>query len=477
VAGQIKRLPSVRSRLTVVAGSLTVVFLTLTVLIVGLSWGTQSALKRQNYDDNGLAAVQLRIYYESLIAEIRGLRAAPDSYDVKTAVLNYDILYERLQSLPTRPPYPEFLDDDIRNLARDAFARLSAMAPAFDAAGAANSAAPLLGLAPALEALRPAIERVASRTVQLASDFRGRKRQDSLESVRWLVIAVGGLMLSSAAFAILMWRSLRIEQTQMRELAVARDQAVRANRAKSDFLARMSHDLRTPLNAIIGFSDMIRNETFGALNDRYVEYATHVKGAGEHLLHLIGELLDLSRIEAKKTDLFLEPVRFNGIVDDCLGLIDSRAAAKTLTVSAAVETGTLTYRVDAAKVRQMILNLLDNAVKFSPDRGTITVALSDAPGGGLDVTVRDEGPGIPEHDIAKVLEPFAQSDLGDSMIAKEGSGLGLPIVKGLIEAHGGSLRLDTRPGAGTAVVLTFPERLRVVDEDDDGSDDGTAASA
>lgn len=462
--------PDFRNNLTMIAGCLTAVFLVLTVIVVGLSWGTQQALKRQNYDDNGLAAIQLRIHFERLVSELKGLEIAPQAYDLDQALLTYDILYERVKTLPTRPPYPEFLDDEITTLLAKTHDDFAAFAPAFDAAASDGDAAGLIGMHTAIEALRPAFERIASRSTQLAAAFRGQKRRDSLDSLRVLVVAVAGLMISSAVFVVLMWRGMRIEKMQIRELAKARDEALRASRAKSEFLAHMSHDLRTPLNAIIGFSDMIRSEAFGPLGQRYVEYATIVKAAGEHLLHLIGELLDLSRIEANKAEFHLQPASLAATVADCVPLVEGRAASKTIALHIEGDTPTVRFRIDSGKVRQMVLNLLDNAVKFCPNGSSITVETADHSEGGAAITVRDTGPGIPESLVAHVLEPFAQVQTGSSMIAQDGSGLGLPIVKGLIEKHGGRIEIDSATGRGTTIRLVFPAALRTTEPIDDADD-------
>ena len=229
----------------------------------------------------------------------------------------------------------------------------------------------------------------------------------------------------------------------------------RASRAKSDFLARMSHDFRTPLNAILGFSELIRDEIMGPMGNRaYADYAGDIHASGSHLLDLVNDVLDLARIEAGQFKLELTPVDVRAAVADAMRVAAPQAARKDVRIDAGPMADLPRLRVDARALKQMLLNLLSNAVKFTGAGGTISLtAGKDARDYRLVVT--DTGVGIDPADIDRVLAPFGQVR---PTIGREeaGTGLGLPIVKSLVEAHGGRLEIDSTPGKGTAVTLCFP---------------------
>lgn len=242
----------------------------------------------------------------------------------------------------------------------------------------------------------------------------------------------------------------------------ARRKAEEANLAKSRFLATMSHELRTPLNAILGFSEVMKNEIFGAhANAAYKEYSADIHGSGQHLLELINEILDLSRIEAGKYELNEEALSLAGVVEDCRHMLNLRAKAKGQTIRQAVEPDLPKVWADERAIRQVVLNVLSNAIKFTPQGGEITIKIGWTANGGQYVSVIDTGPGIPEEEIPVVLQTFGRGSLAIKT-AEQGSGLGLPIVKGLIDLHGGGFHLKSKPRAGTEVTITLPAE-RVMD--------------
>ena len=237
------------------------------------------------------------------------------------------------------------------------------------------------------------------------------------------------------------------------ELEQARADAVEANAAKSRFLATMSHELRTPLNAIIGFSEMIEREMFGPTGDkRYVEYAGHVHQSGTHLLSLIGDILDLSKIEAGKMELHCESIAVGELIEQARRL--SRADASHQ-VSVLVEDDLAPLHADPRAALQMLVNLLSNAVKFTPKGGAIAATAVARADGGLTISVRDSGIGIAKADIPKALAVYSQVSNPESRKHK-GTGLGLPIVAALMRLHGGELVLESEVGVGTSVSLHFP---------------------
>ena len=242
----------------------------------------------------------------------------------------------------------------------------------------------------------------------------------------------------------------------------ARRRAESANLAKSRFLATMSHELRTPLNAILGFSEVMQGELFGPHKvPVYKEYSNDIHTSGQHLLMLINEILDLSRVEAGRYELREEPVSLTAVVEDCCRLLSMRAMGRNLSVTQALEAGLPRIWADERAVRQVALNLLSNAIKFTPQGGSITVKVGWTRNGGQYVSIRDTGPGIPTEEIPIVLSSFGRGSLAHKN-AEEGTGLGLPIVQGLVELHGGQFRLTSKVRQGTEVVVIFPPE-RVMD--------------
>lgn len=242
----------------------------------------------------------------------------------------------------------------------------------------------------------------------------------------------------------------------------ARRKAEEANLAKSRFLATMSHELRTPLNAILGFSEVMKSEIFGEhVNAAYKEYSADIHGSGQHLLNLINEILDLSRIEAGKYELTEEALSLAEIVEDCQHMLALRAKAKGQSIRSLAESNLPRVWADERAIRQVVLNVLSNAIKFTPQGGEITVKVGWTAAGGQYVSIADTGPGIPENEIPIVMQSFGRGSLAIKT-AEQGSGLGLPIVKGLIDLHGGGFNLRSRPRAGTEVTVTLPAE-RVMD--------------
>ncbi len=236
----------------------------------------------------------------------------------------------------------------------------------------------------------------------------------------------------------------------------ARGRAEAANIAKSRFLAQMSHELRTPLNAILGFSEVMNGEIFGAhAVPTYKEYAGDIHNSGVHLLNLINEILDLSRIEAGRHELNEEPVSLVMVVEDCHHLLTLRAKNRGITIHELFEPELPRLWADERAVRQICLNLLSNAIKFTPQGGEIWLKVGWTASGGQYMSVKDTGPGIPADEIPIVLATFGQ---GSNSIksAEQGAGLGLPIAKSLVELHGGTFTLRSKLRIGTEVIVTFP---------------------
>jgi signal transduction histidine kinase len=306
----------------------------------------------------------------------------------------------------------------------------------------------------------------SSRAQRLENDDLGKPATDPKAfepSGRWLYRRADGRLLSVRRLPIgdegymAICSDLTAQKQHEDELVKAWEQAVIANRSKSEFLANVSHELRTPLNAIIGFSEVVERELFGPLgNERYVSYVRDIRNSGEHLLSLINDILDLSKIEAGRFQLRMEEVDCNEIAHSVARLIRPRTVEHGLTMKIELPESPVVLNADKRAVKQVLINLLSNAVKFTPENGTVTLA-SRPWHDGVEFIVSDTGIGIDEKDMHVALAPFGQID---SQFTRkyEGTGLGLPIVKGIVELHGGTLDIKSEPTQGTSVIVRFPNR-------------------
>jgi signal transduction histidine kinase len=260
------------------------------------------------------------------------------------------------------------------------------------------------------------------------------------------------------ARALRMFRDSVIEKSRLEEELqdnqMAKETAEASSRVKSQFLANMSHELRTPLNAIIGFSDLLQNQMFGPLHKQYHDYATIIHESGNHLLNLVSDILDIAKIEAGKFVLNCQLIDLGDSVDYCMRLIKTRADERDIKLVALLPAQGLTFTADQRAFRQILLNLLSNAVKFSRPGGEVEISARIA-GQRLALTVRDHGIGMSENLLSRIGRPFEQA-ISDPAHAREGTGLGLSLVRSLVLQHGGTLKIESREGSGTAVICELP---------------------
>jgi cell cycle sensor histidine kinase DivJ len=263
-------------------------------------------------------------------------------------------------------------------------------------------------------------------------------------------------------------RDVTLERAREAALDLARADAEALNASKSRFLANMSHELRTPLNAIMGFSDIMRARMFGTLPGKYAEYAELIHESGRHLLDLINDVLDMSKIQAERFDLSLERFDVRDPVSAGLRLLRLQADEAGVRLRGVLPAAPLEVHADRRAVKQIVINLLSNALKFTPKGGQVTVT-AQAYGDSLEIVVADTGMGISEADLARLGRPFEQA--GDAATRAGGTGLGLSLVRAFAELHGGDMTLESRLGEGTAVTVRLPV-LAPADDSDPGLANG-----
>jgi signal transduction histidine kinase len=278
------------------------------------------------------------------------------------------------------------------------------------------------------------------------------------EANAWRVVLHGGVVamqISVLCVFVFLIRRMLVRSDELEQALEGSLDAVRdVSAAKSQFLAHMSHELRTPLNAIIGFSDVMKAQMFGTLPERYLDYADKIHASGTHLHDLINDVLDLSRVESGKHEIYEESVDPRVIVQSCYGMMSERARSAGLAMSLSLPERFPMLNADPRAMKQVILNLLSNAIKYTHAGGRITVALR-LNRSGVVLSVSDTGVGISAAALGTIFDPFQR---GDSMLAKktQGTGLGLAISRKLMELHGGALRLNSQVGRGTVAVADFP---------------------
>lgn len=314
----------------------------------------------------------------------------------------------------------------------------------------------------------PPDEHIISRKLHAAFIERGKHGSREIQILRKdgsmadILATTAVLELSQKRrFMVSTLRDITERKNMIRSLRRAKEDADGANKAKSAFLANMSHELRTPLNAIIGFSELMKNQTFGPVgNAKYEEYLEDIHFSARHLLEIINDVLDMSKIEAGKVDLIETEVDLTDVLSSVMRILNDRAEAALVNLDFQVADDVPHVRADQRLLRQILINLVANSVKFSQPGQTVKVEAFMLPDQHLRISVADEGMGIPPDKIRHVLEPFGQINDPSKYSSAQGTGLGLPLAKAMVELHGGKMTLESEVGRGTTVMLDLPvERL------------------
>ncbi len=441
--------------LSLIFSLLAALFLALSVASAIYALTALRQVSSTNYDTSGLAAIQLRMHYNLLLAQLRAHEVGDVPRAGQDAMLQFDIVFQRLKSLPNRPPYNEILTPEERAPLEMIFAEVNSEAPLFDKAALMNAPLPK-GIYDRLYIYADDLNYLVGRTVQLAQEFREMRRLEVIQSTKFLIASTAGLAITGAVFAYLLWRSRLRLDVQKQALEQTRDQLLQANASKSQFLAHMSHEFRTPLNAILGYSEIIKLRVFGdAIDKRYLEYAGLIKLAGDHLLEIVNDILDLSKVEAGKYDLNQTVFPLADVIHECSLMAEPERGGRDELISIEIPGNCAQLYADMQAFRQIMVNLIHNAIKYSSEGGKVFVSAHKENSGQTIITVRDNGPGIPEADLAKVIEPFGQGR-NNVELSHKGTGLGLSFSKKLMELHNGDLKIDSALGQGTTITLTFP---------------------
>lgn len=434
---------------------LTLVFGALLVLLIGLSHQHRTEQRehiRYLLRTNHWIASQLE---KELLKFLRDLDrfALVAAIDHDQLVLSFDLLWSRI------PPFligPE--SADVREIegAVDTVKELEASLHALEPLVANLSVGDLRAREAISSRLQDFLGPLRHITTEAAIGARYQALTETARKMERRGFVNEAFTLASAFLLVLfllfeLRRSRRIAENEHRAL----EKAEAANQAKTHFLANMSHELRTPLNAIIGFSDLMRQEMFGPLGTKaYKGYAEDINASGEHLLALITDILDLSRIDAGRFVLYEDEVDLSDVIDYAAKLLSGPAQRGSVVVTLELASKLPLIRGDGKRLRQIVVNLLDNAIKFTPEHGTVTVGAYQANSGEIVVEVIDSGPGISDDEVSLVLQPFRQTEATISA-RKGGAGLGLPLVNKLIEMHDGKLVLQ-RLEQGMRAVIVLP---------------------
>jgi len=413
---------------------------------------------------------QLTLELERTLHALHEYAQNDDTMPHKKLVLRFDMLSSRI------PPILDAHDtrhlrtfDEITDTVSELNTILTRLAPVIETLKR-DDTAQLNTVQNALTPFSTRLNTLALLVVSNTAQFEEAYSQGVNERTRKLEISVAVILLGS----MFMVGLLVLESLQIRKLLAharsAEQRAEEASQAKSSFLANMSHELRTPLTGIIGFSGMMEQETMGPLPPKYKEYAGDIEKSGKHLLDLINDILDLSKAEANKIELDAEIHDVEDIISQSERLVAGLLDTYSVHVVTDIGEKLPEIRVDRRRVVQCVVNLLSNAIKFSPDGSKVLLTAAPTTGGGLSIAIHDQGQGMSEDDLKIAMQPFGQIRHGPDIQHEPGTGLGLPLVKLMMELHGGDLEMISKPGQGTVARLIFPPASAVKRYRDDGRD-------
>ena len=448
--------------ITISCFAVAAVFILLTVV------ERQNALRevsRYNLTWVATQAVNETLRFELRIANLASNASTKDLEEVRTRL---DILYNRLGVLKEGmiSAYIERYPDE-NEVINELDSVLHQIESVIDRVREPDIISHILSL---LEPLESRLSRFAASTNRFGAEQVAADQQELLR-LHWTFSALaGGLVLCGFALIALLFaqnRLIRDGNETLRgmteELRRAKNRAEAASEAKSHFLANMSHELRTPLNAIIGFGEIISNEAFGPVGQsRYREYATDIVRSGQHIDAMVTDILTMARLEASTVEISFDIVELDSIVHSAIAMLNGTEQAKGRQVSTEALEENIRLRADQRSLKQMLLNLLSNAFKFSDSGTTVDLRSRHLPDGSFVLTVIDHGIGMTAEEATIAVQPFQQIDSG---LARryEGTGLGLAIVKGLIERHGGRLTIESEPSVGSQISLIFPGNLVIAE--------------
>lgn len=395
---------------------------------------------------DGVTHDQVMLRYDILWSRIPGILEAEESARLR----NFDDIEKTVTELKKTLTA---LDDAVKTLEPDDYKKLSFIHDQ---------------LMPYSSRLNRLASLVVSSTNEVGQEYlQGLEKRTSVLELSVIMILIGSILL----VGLLVVESLKVRNL-LTQAKNAEQRAEEANQAKSAFLANMSHELRTPLTGIIGFSGMMEQETMGPLPPKYKEYAEDIEKSGKHLLDLINDILDLSKAEANKIELDAAIHDVESVVRQSNRLVSGLVETYQVQVISVIPEGLPELRIDRRRIVQCVVNLLSNAIKFSPAGSEVRIMAATTSNGGLSISIQDQGKGMSGADLKIAMQPFGQVRHGPDIQHEPGTGLGLPLVKLMMELHGGDLELTSKPGKGTKARLLFPPNIvihRYHQEGGDGS--------
>ncbi len=414
------------------------------------------------------AVAQVTLELERTLHILRMYANGHGSASHHDAMRRYDILRGRIAAILETPGMAELhAFEDIAGTVSELQGTLSELKPAIEALEPGDHTA-LNRIHTQLGPFSSRLNGLASLVITSTNDATETYTEDVEQRTlalefSMIVVIVGALLM----VALLMNETLRA-RSLLTHAQTSEQRAEEASQAKSAFLANMSHELRTPLTGIIGFSGMMEQETMGPLPPKYKEYAGDIEKSGKHLLDLINDILDLSKAEANKIELDADVYPVKEIIRQAnrlvAGLLDTYSVHVTLDIAEDLPD----FRIDRRRVVQCVVNLLSNAIKFSHGDTQVTLNAVQTANGGLSITITDQGDGMTADELKLAMQPFGQIRHGPEIQHEPGTGLGLPLVKLMMELHGGTLELTSKPGKGTTARLVFPPDIMVKRQTGDG---------